>query len=56
MKRLLIVAGLLMSLTTASLGIAYACTCKSAGGAGCCGENCRIEADGNCYCEGKCIE
>jgi hypothetical protein len=55
MRRMLIIAGLLMSMITTSLGIAYACTCNSPGGGSCCGRICTLSGDdGTCTCSGRC--
>lgn len=50
------IAGLLLTLTTASLGIAYACRCTGNGGGTCCGTDCYTDSSGNCHCSGPCAE
>lgn len=52
MKRLLLIAGLVVTLLNGTLGIAYACTCGGGPG-GCCGTTCTVTRD-SCTCTGTC--
>lgn len=54
MKRLLLIAGLVVTLLNGTFGIVYACTCVGAGGGSCCGTTCTLTRDGNCICSGTC--
>lgn len=54
MKKLLLVAALLVTACNLVGGIAYAATCQGASGARACGDRCVNLSNGECGCGGNC--
>lgn len=54
MKRILLIIGLLVTISNLSVGIAYSALCLGSGGGRACGTTCRTNSDGTCSCTGSC--
>jgi len=54
MKRILLIAALLLTAANLAIGITYAAMCQGPSGGRVCGSVCSKLPNGECYCEGTC--